>query len=101
MGIILVVLKRAGKIPSDNELLNSIETVGEIMEAKILYINTGLFMRSVDLFFCLQISLTISILSEGGRKINFPRERLGNSVEKYLNEEYCNQYWRLCLKNNY
>ena len=50
MGIILAVLKHSGKIPSYNELLKSIETVGEIRDAKTLYINTGIFMRSVDLF---------------------------------------------------
>ena len=33
----------SGKVPSDNELLKSIETVGEIIGAKILYINTGIF----------------------------------------------------------
>ena len=48
MGLILAVLKHSGKIPSDNQLLKSIETVGAIKEAKILYINTGIFMRSVD-----------------------------------------------------
>ena len=67
IGIILAVLKHSGKIPSDSELLKSNETVGAIIrEARILYINTGIFMRSVDLFFCLQIRLTISSLSEGG-----------------------------------
>ena len=30
IGIILAVLKHSGKIPSDNELLKIIETVGEI-----------------------------------------------------------------------
>ena len=41
MGIILAVLKHCGKIPSDSELLKSIETVGEIREAKILYIKVA------------------------------------------------------------
>ena len=57
-------------MPSDNELLKLIETAGEIRRAKILYTNTGIVM-SEDLFFCLQIRLTISSLSEEGRKINF------------------------------
>ena len=35
--IILTVLKHSGKIPLDNELLNSIETAWEIGGAKILY----------------------------------------------------------------
>ena len=34
----------------------------------MLYINTGIFMRSVDLFFCLRIRLKIPSLSEGGQK---------------------------------
>ena len=34
-GIILAVLKHSGKIPSDNKLLNSIETVGTIIGPKI------------------------------------------------------------------
>ena len=88
MGIIFAVLKHSGKIPADNELLKSIEPVGEIREAKILYINTGIFMRSVDLFFCQRIRLKISSLSEGGGQKNyFPRVLLG-TIEKYLNEEY-------------
>ena len=62
IGIIFAVLKHSGNIPSYNELLKSIETVGEIIGAKILYINTGIFMRSVDLFFCQRIKLTISSL---------------------------------------
>ena len=37
IGIILAVLKHSGKIPSDTELLKSIETVGETIGAKILY----------------------------------------------------------------
>ena len=63
-------------------------------------------MRSVYLFFCLPIRLTISSLSEVrggegvGRKMNFPPELLGNTIEKYL-EEYCDQDCRLCLKNSY
>ena len=101
IGIILAVEKYSGKIPSDNELLKSIETVGAISEAKILYINTGIFKRSVNFFSCLRIRLTISSLSEGGRKMNFPRVLLGNTIEKYLNEEYCDQDWRRCLKNSY
>ena len=64
MGIILAVLKHSIKIPSDNELLKSIETVGEIREPKILYVNTGMFMRSEDLFLYLRVRLTISSLSE-------------------------------------
>ena len=70
--IILAVLKYSGKIPSDTELLKSIESVWEIIGAKILHINTGIFMRSVDLFFCLRIRLTISSLSEGVQKNKFP-----------------------------
>ena len=66
--MILAVLKHSGKMPSDTELLKSIETVGEIIGANILYINTGIFMRSVDLFICLRIRLTISSLSEGEQK---------------------------------
>ena len=62
IGIILAVLKHCGKIPPDSELLKSIETVGAIRRARILYINTGIFMRSVDLLFCLRIRLTISSL---------------------------------------
>ena len=57
ISIILAVLKHSGKIPSDNELLKSIETVGAIREAKILYINTVIFMSSVNLFFCLRVRL--------------------------------------------
>ena len=34
IGIILAVLKHSGKIPSDHELFNSIETVGEIRGLK-------------------------------------------------------------------
>ena len=71
IGIILAVLKQSGKASSDNELLKSIETVGEIIGARILYVNTGIFMRSVDLFFCQRIMLTISSLSEGGQKNEF------------------------------
>ena len=69
--MILAVLKHSRKVPSDNELLKSIETVLEIIGANILYINTGIFMRSVDLFFCLGIRLTISSLSEEGQKNEF------------------------------
>ena len=60
-------------------------------------------MRSVDLLFGLRIRLTISSLSEGGggRKMNFPRVLLGNTMEKYLNEEHRDQDWRQCLKNSY
>ena len=64
-------MKPANPTPSDSELLKSIETVGAIRGARILYINTGIFMRSVDLFFCLRIRLTISSLSEGGQKNEF------------------------------
>ena len=49
MGIILAAVKHSVKIQSDNELLKSIETVGEIMETKILHINTGMFVRPVNL----------------------------------------------------
>ena len=66
IGIILALSKHSGKIPSDSELLKSIETVGAIRGARIVYINTLIFMRSVDLFFCLRIRLAISSLSEGG-----------------------------------
>ena len=69
--IILTILKHSEKILSDNELLNSIETVGEIRGAKIVYINTGIIMRPVDLFFCLRIRLTISSLSEEEQKNEF------------------------------
>ena len=57
----------------------SIEAVGAIRGTRIVYINTGIFMRSLDLFFCLRIRLTISSLSEGGGggKMNFPRVFLG------------------------
>ena len=82
--IILAVLKHSGKIPSDSELLKSIETAEAIREAKTFYINTRIFMRSVDLFFCLRIRVSISSLSEGGegRKMNFPRVLLGNRMEE-------------------
>ena len=33
--LILAVLKHSGKVPSDNESLKNIETVGEIIGAKI------------------------------------------------------------------
>ena len=59
------------KLLSDNELLKNIKTVGEIRGAEILYINTGMFTRSVDLFFCLWISLRISSLSEEMQKNQF------------------------------
>ena len=71
MGIILAVLQYSGKIPSDNELLKSIEIVGDIRGAKSIYINTEIFMVSVDLLFCLWIRLTISSLSEGRKKNKF------------------------------
>ena len=74
--IISPVFKHSGKIPSDNELLKSIETVGENRDY-FSYINTGTFTRSVGMFFRLRIRLTISSLSE--------RVLLGNSMEKYLN----------------
>ena len=38
IGIIFAVLKHSGKIPSDSELLKSIETVLAIRGARILYI---------------------------------------------------------------
>ena len=85
MGIILAVLKHSGKIPSDNELLKSIETLGAIRGARILYINTGIFMRSMDLFLCLRIRLTISSLSVEGQKNEFytgaPRKYNGEILE--------------------
>ena len=85
IGIIFGVLKNSGKIPSDSELLKSIETVEAIRGAGILYINTGIFMRSVDLLFCLRIRLTISSLSEGGQKNEFskgaPRKYNGEVFE--------------------
>ena len=68
MGLISTVLKHSEKIPSDYELLKSIETVGEIREDRISYINTEIIMRSVDLFFWLRIRLIISSLSERGQK---------------------------------
>ena len=43
---------------NNNELLKSIDSIGEIYN--------GIFMRSVNLFFCIRIRLTISSLSEGG-----------------------------------
>ena len=84
IGMILTDLKLSGKIPSDSELINSIETVGPIREAKILYINTGIFIRSVDFFFCLRIRFTISSVSEGGRKMTSsgaPRKYNGEIFE--------------------
>ena len=69
--------------------------------AKILYINTGIFMRSMDLFFYQRIRLTISSISEGAVKMNFSQVLPGNSMEIYLDEEYCDQDWRLRLKNSY
>ena len=75
----------SGKIPSDSELLKSIETVGAIRRARIFYINTGIFLRSVDLFFCLRIRLTISSLSQEGQKNEFsmaaPRKYNGEIFE--------------------
>ena len=75
----------SGKIPFDTELLKSIETVGEIIGAKILNINTGIFMRLVDLFFCLRIRFTIPSLSEGVQKNEFstgaPRKFNGDIFE--------------------
>ena len=41
----------------------SIETVGEIRGVKFFYRNSGILIRSVDLFFCLWIRLAISSLS--------------------------------------
>ena len=49
----------------------SFETARGMKGGIILYINTGIFMRSVDLFFCLSIRLTISSLSEEGQKNEF------------------------------
>ena len=83
--MILAVLKHSGKIPSDHELLKSIKTGGEIIGAKISYINTEIFIRSVDLFFFLQIRLPISSLSEGEQKNEFstgaPRKFNGDIFE--------------------
>ena len=49
-------------------------------------------MRSVDLFFWLRIRLTISSLSEegGAEKLIF-RGCSYEIMEKYLNEEFCDQ----------
>ena len=58
-------------------------------------------MWSVDLFFCPRIRLTISSLSEGGQKNEFPHVIPGNSMEIYLSEEYSNQGRWPRLKNNY
>ena len=71
MGIISAVLNHSGKIPSDNKLLKSIEIAGEIRGDKILCINSGIFMRSVDLFFCLRIRFISSSLSRGWQKNKF------------------------------
>ena len=50
-----------------NELLKSIETVGEIIGGKILYINTGIFMRSVDLFSAYELDvLTFGVVENLG-----------------------------------
>ena len=67
----------------------------------IIYINTGIIRRSVHLFFWLQIRSTIFAQSEEGRNINFPPVLLGNSMERYLNEEYSDEDWWLHLKNSY
>ena len=83
----MAVLKHLGKIPSGNELLKSIETVLEIRGAEILCTNTGIFMRSVDLFYCPRIRLTISSLSEGGQKNQYSTGAPWNSLERYLSEE--------------
>ena len=92
----------SAKIPSDSELLKNIKTVGAIRGARILYINTGIFMRSVDLPFCLRIRLTISSLWEGGGQKN---EFSTGSPRKYNGEVFewgiSNQDWRQCLKNSY
>ena len=33
--------------------------------------------------------------------MNFPLMLLGNSMERHLSEEYCDQDWRLRLENSY
>ena len=53
MGIILAVLKHSGKNTFRHLVIKEYETVGAVRGARILYINTGIFMMSVDLFFCL------------------------------------------------
>ena len=40
MGIILAILKHSERNATDKEFIKCIETVGEIREAKILYVNT-------------------------------------------------------------
>ena len=42
-------------------------------------------MRSVDLFFCLRIRLTISSLSEGGKKTEFSTGENGKFNIELLN----------------
>ena len=102
--IILAILKHSLKILSDNELLKSIKAAREIRGAKILYINTGIFMRLVDLSFCLGIILTISSLSEGGQKNEFytcaPRKFNGIL---YKIQVYCIQfkYTVYCIQFKY
>ena len=34
-------------------------------------------------------------------KLIFSQVLPGNSIEIYVSEEYCDQDWRLCLKNSY
>ena len=95
--IISTVLKHPGTTPSDNKLLKSIETAGEIRGAWILYTNTVIFMRSVDLFFCLRIRLAIYSLSERGRKIIFhgaPRKFNGEIFEVKIG----GHVWKIIVK---
>ena len=56
-------------------------------------------MRSVDLFFCLRIRLKFLSYQRERRKMNFLQVLPRNSMEIYLSEEYCDQDWRLGLKN--
>ena len=83
--MIFAVLKHSGETYYYNQLLNSIETVGVIIWDKIVYINTGIFTRSVDLFFCLWIRLTIYSLLEWVQKNEFstgaPRKFNGDIFE--------------------
>ena len=89
-------------MPSDNELLKSIEIVGKIRGAKILNINTGIFMTSLDLYFCLyELDYQFRHYQRGSRKVSFPQVLLGNSLERYFNGEYCDQDWKHRVQNSY
>ena len=59
-------------------------------------------MMSVDLFFCLLIGLTISSLSEGAQKneLSTGASRKFNGDIFGSGQEYCDQDWRLRLKNS-